>query len=100
MDLSFNSASDAAKSDLDDDKKRKHSNSPITATKAHRLTIEPSLTPIKMPHQLRNDVRLTDDVLNVLCQSVKVTYNMKTAQIKYPLWFYDDQHSPDVPSAL
>ncbi|KAM0467556.1 hypothetical protein ACHAP7_011828 [Fusarium lateritium] len=65
MDLMFNSALDAAKLDEDDDKKSKYSNSPITATKAQRLTMERSLTPTKMLHQLRNDVRLTDDIFNI-----------------------------------
>ncbi|KAM0230384.1 hypothetical protein ACHAP5_011387 [Fusarium lateritium] len=43
-----------------------------------------SISPTKMLHQLQSNMRLTTDALKA----------------KYPLWFYDDQHSPDVPSAL
>lgn len=101
MNVDFTPASDAAtEPDLDDDKKRKRSISPIHSTKAQCLTTTPSLTTTKILHQLRNNVRLTDDVLNVLCQAARLLYSAKTAQVKYPLWFYDDQHSADVPSAL
>lgn len=101
MDVDFTLTIDAAtEPDFDDDKKRKRSISPIHSTKAQCLTTTPSLTTTKILHQLRNDMRLTDDVLNVPCQAAMLVYNAETAQVKYPLWFYDDQHSADVPSAL
>ncbi|KIL83790.1 hypothetical protein FAVG1_13002 [Fusarium avenaceum] len=92
MDMDFTLASHAAtEPDLDNDKKRKRSISPIHSTKAQCLTTTPSLTTAKILHQLRNDMRLTDDVLNHSADVPSALYiSSDTRLICFPI-----HHAPD-----
>ncbi|KAM0543162.1 hypothetical protein ACHAPJ_012460 [Fusarium lateritium] len=87
--------------------KRRRSPSPAPSTtnakaSRQRTATQSGLTSAKILHQLRRDVRLTDDVLNLLCRAVKIKYSGKGSQVlvKYPLWFYRDDHAAILPSAL
>ncbi|KAH7232153.1 uncharacterized protein BKA55DRAFT_695577 [Fusarium redolens] len=75
-----------------------------SSSRTARPRIEEStgLTPTKILKQLSGNERLTDDVLNLICQVIRTKCDTSNgrALVLHPLWLFDNDHSPKLPREI